>query len=311
MPRPDFPKTIFEFQRQFSTEEACLQFLMQSRWPDGFICPKCGHGLFYWIPTRKLLQCKSCKYQTSVTAGTVMHRTKQPLTVWFYAAYLVSTVTPGMSAIQFQRQTGIANYRTSFMMLHKLRAGMVNLDRTKLNGILQVDETYVGGEKPGLRGRGAFGKVIVVGAAEIKGRGISRIRLTVVLDVKGNTLTKFVKTNAVKGSTIITDDWGGYSKLPSEGYHHVVDSSSLVNIHRVFANLKTWLIGTHKGVSPQHLQAYLNEFMFRMNRRVTPMAAFQAALGLGSKRLGPTYEGIYGIAKHSKLAWVHPNPKKR
>ena len=204
MPRPDFPKTIFEFQRQFSTEEACLQFLMQSRWPDGFICPKCGHGLFYWIPTRKLLQCKSCKYQTSVTAGTVMHRTKQPLTVWFYAAYLVSTVTPGMSAIQFQRQTGIANYRTSFMMLHKLRAGMVNLDRTKLNGILQVDETYVGGEKPGLRGRGAFGKVIVVGAAEIKGRGISRIRLTVVLDVKGNTLTKFVKTNAVKGSTIIT-----------------------------------------------------------------------------------------------------------
>jgi transposase-like protein len=311
MPRPDFPKSILEFQKRFSTEEACVQFLMQSRWPDGFDCPKCGHGEFYWMKVRKLLQCQKCKYQASVTAGTVMHRSKMPLTMWFYAAYLVSTITPGISAVQLQRQLGLNNYETAFGMLHKLRAGMVNVDRTKLNGIVQVDETYVGGEKPGLRGRGASGKVIVAGAAKIKGKAISRIRLKVIPDVKGDTLTKFMKPNVTKGSTIITDDWGGYNRLSSEGYRHVVDGSALVNLHRVFANLKTWLIGTHKGVSPQHLQAYLNEFMFRMNRRVTPMAAFQTALGLGSKRRGPTFEGLYGIAKHYKTAWAHPNPKRK
>ena len=240
-----------------------------------------------------------------------MHRSRQPLTLWFYAAYLVSTIGPGMSAVQFQRQTGIKNYQTAFMMLHKLRAGMVNEDRTKLNGVVQVDETYVGGEKPGLRGRGAGGKVIVAVAAEMHGGSVSRIRLKVIPDVKGATLTKFVKANAVKGSTIITDDWAGYNLLKQEGYRHIVDASALKNAHRIISNLKTWILGTHHGVSPQHLQAYLNEFMFRSNRKVTPMAAFQTVLGLGSKRVGPTYEGLYGVAKLLKTAWVHPNPKKK
>ena len=309
MARPDFPRTIFEFQRRFSTEQACLDFLVQSRWPNGFTCPRCGHHEYYWMEARKLLQCKHCKYQTSVTAGTVMHKSRQPLTLWFYAAYLVSTIGPGMSAIQFQRQTGIPNYQTAFMMLHKLRAGMVNQERSRLSGIIQVDETYVGGEKPGIRGRGASGKVIVAGAAEMRGKSISRMRLRIIPDVKMGTLTHFVRENVIEGSTIITDDWGGYNGLSEAGYRHVVDASLLGNIHKVFSNLKSWLIGTHHGVSPQHLQAYLNEFMFRLNRRVTPMAAFQTVLGLGSQRVGPTYEGLYGVAKHSKLAWVHPNPK--
>ena len=114
MPRPSFPKTIFEFNKWFPDEEACLNFLSQSRWPDGFICPRCGHSDYYWIPTRKLLQCKSCGYQASVTAGTVMHRSKMPLKVWFQAAYLVTTHTPGMSALQFQRQIGLSSYQTAF-----------------------------------------------------------------------------------------------------------------------------------------------------------------------------------------------------
>ena len=308
MTRPDFPKTIFEFQKRFSTEQSCLEFLIQSRWPDGFVCPRCKHDKFYWIDTRKLLQCKNCSYQTSVTSGTVMHRSRQPLTLWFYAAYLVSTITPGISAVQLQRQLGISNYETAFQILHKLRAGMVNTNRTKLSGTVQVDETYVGGEKPGLRGRGASGKVIVAGAAEVKGKGISRIRLKVIPDVKSNTLVSFVKNNVTQGSMIVTDDWSGYNKLSLNGYQHVVDHNSIGNLHKVFSNLKQWLIGTHHGVSPQHLQAYLNEYNFRFNRRKTPMAAFQTVLGLGTQKLGPTYEGLYGIAKHSKLAWVHPNP---
>ena len=284
---------------------------MQSRWPDGFRCPKCGFGLFYWKKDRQLLQCKDCGHQASVTAGTVMHRTKLPLTVWFYAAYLVTTHTPGMSALQFQRKVGLSNYETAFTMLLKLRAGMVKEGRDKLSGLMQVDETYVGGEKPGLRGRGASGKVIVAGVAEVHGKAISRIRLRIIPNVTSDTLTKFVKANVVEGSTVVTDDWGGYVKLTQNGYRHVVDDSALGNIHKVFSNVKTWLIGTHHGVSKQHLQAYLNEYTFRFNRRRTPMAAFQTVLGLGTQRLGPTYEGLYGIAKHSKLAWVHPNPKKK
>jgi transposase-like protein len=230
--------------------------------------------------------------------------------MWFYAAYLVSTHTPGMSAVQLQRQLGLSSYQTAFNMLHKLRSGMVNQDRSKLSGIVQVDETYIGGEKPGLRGRGAGGKVIVAGAAEIRRRNVSRIRLSVIPNVNSQTLTKFVEINVVKESTVITDEWKGYNYLQSVGYTRIIDDSALVNIHRIFANLKTWLVGTHKGVSPQHLQAYLNEFTFRVNRRVTPMAAFQTALGLGTQKLGPTYKGLYGIAK-GEGEYQHPaNPVK-
>ena len=306
MARLPFPKNIFEFNKRFLNEGACLDFLIQSRWPDGFVCPKCGNADYYWKADRRLLECKSCRYQVSPTAGTVMHRTKQPLAMWFQAAYLVTTHTPGISAVQFQRQIGISNYETAFMMLHKLRAAMVRGDRSRLSGTIQVDETYIGGEKPGLRGRGASGKVIVVGAAEIRNRKLYRIRLQIVRNVNSETLTRFVKDNVVEGSTIITDDWKGYNGLAKAGYHRVVDASSLGNIHKVFSNLKTWLIGTHHGVSPQHLPAYLNEFTFRFNRRMTPMAAFQTVLGLSSQRLGPTYKGL----RKTKVGkgWEHPNP---
>ena len=161
MPRPNFPRTIFEFEQWFPTEEACVNFLIKSRWPDGFICPRCGGREYWWKAPRKLLQCKSCGYQASPTAGTAMHRTKQPLKIWFHAAYLLSTLTPGISALQFQRQVGITNYETAFTMLHKLRSAMVRQGRDKLSGLVEVDETYVGGPKEGKTGRGAAGKVIV------------------------------------------------------------------------------------------------------------------------------------------------------
>ncbi|MFC2000699.1 IS1595 family transposase [Chloroflexota bacterium] len=308
MPRPLFPKSIFEFQRQFSTEEDCLRFLIQSRWPDGFSCPKCGHGQFYWKSARKLLQCKKCGYQASVTSGTVMHRSKMPLTMWFHAAYLASTVTPGISAVQLQRQLGLSSYQTAFTMLHKLRAGMVREGRSELSGVVQVDETYVGGSKAGIRGRGALGKIIVAGAVEVKNNNMVRVRLKVIPNVSGQTLTGFVKQNVSEGSTVITDDWKGYIGLGREGYIHRVDNAGLAHIHRVFSNLKTWILGTHHGaIGKQHLQAYLNEYTFRFNRRKTPMAAFQTALGLGSQRLGPTYKGLYGVAKGTGK-WTHPNP---
>jgi len=307
MPRPSFPRTIFEFQEWFPDEAACAKFLIESRWPDGFVCPRCGFNEYFWLPKRTLLQCKQCGYQASPTTDTVMHRSRMPLKFWFYAAYLVTTHTPGMSALQFQRQVGIPTYETAFTMLHKLRAAMVRQGRDKLSGLVEVDETYVGGKKPGKTGRGAEGKVIVAGAVDIRGKNANRVRLKVIPNVTQETLTNFVKDNAEEGSTIRTDDWMGYNKLELAGYRHEIDLG-LVHIHRVFSNFKTWLLGTHHGVSPQHLQAYLNEYTFRFNRRGTPMAAFQTVLGLASMRSGLTYEGLYGIKKGRK-DWIHPtNP---
>jgi transposase-like protein len=147
----------------------------------------------------------------------------------------------------------------------------------------------------------------VAGAVDIRGTSANRIRLQVIPDVSGTTLINFIQTYILPGSTVKTDEWTGYSRVGGAGYHHIV-STELIHIHRVFSNLKTWLIGTHHGVSPQHIQAYLNEYTFRFNRRGTPMAAFQTVLGLAKGRLGPTYKGIYGVKKGRK-GWVHPtNP---
>jgi len=169
MSRPSFPKTIFEFQQWLSDDGACLQFLIQSRWADGFICPRCGYNEYYWKEARKLLQCKQCGYQASITAGTVMHRSRMPLKLWFHAAYLVTAHTPGMSALQFRRQMRLNNYETAFAMLHKLRAAMVRGGRDRIGGLVEIDETYIVGERKGPSGRGALGKVIVAGAVDIKG----------------------------------------------------------------------------------------------------------------------------------------------
>jgi transposase-like protein len=237
-----------------------------------------------------------------------MHRTKVPLPIWFQAAYLVTTHTPGMSALQFQRQVGIPSYQTAFTMLHKLRAAMVSPNRTKLNGTVEVDETYIGGERHGEdagSGRGAANKVLVVGAVDIRDKYANRIRLKVIPDATAVSLLAFIEENIEQGSTIKTDGWGGYLRLESIGYNHV-QTKTLTHIHRVFGNLKTWLRGTHHGVSKQHLQAYLNEFTFRFNRRKTPMAAFQTVLGLAKERIGPTYKGLYEIAKGQKT-WEHPS----
>ena len=202
MPRPNFPHTIFEFEQWFPDEEACVKFLIASRWPDGFMCPRCAGKEYFWLPKRTLLQCKKCGYQASPTSGTVMHRTKQPLKYWFHAAYLVTTLTPGMSALQFQRQVGISNYETAFTMLHKLRSAMVRQGRDKLSALVEADETYIGGPEPGKPGRGAAGKVIVAGAVDLRGKNANRVRLMVVPDVTQETLTGFIEGNVEQGAAV-------------------------------------------------------------------------------------------------------------
>ncbi|MGH8103600.1 MAG: IS1595 family transposase [bacterium] len=311
MPRPDFPKNIREFQALFTDEESCAEYLFESRWPEGFQCPKCGHGEYYEVEDYDRFECANCGHQTSLTAGTVMHKTRLPLSTWFYGAFLMTTLKPGISALQFQGQLGLHNYETAYQMLQKLRAGLVNPERSKLFGEVQVDETYVGGPEAGRHGRGARGKAIVAGAVEVRGRASGRLRLRVIPDVTAKTLGKFISDNIEEDSTVITDAMPSYSILSKMGYSHIVrverdperGHKILPQIHRAFGNLKAELVGTYHGVDPKHLQAYLNEFVFRFNRRITPMAAFQTALGIGSHIQAPTYEDIYTAGEPG--AWTH------
>jgi len=240
-----------------------------------------------------------------------MHGTKIALRVWFNGAYLVTTHTPGFSALQFQRQLGIKTYETAFQMLHKLRSAMVRPDQDRIHGDVEIDETFIGAKKPGKRGRGAAGKVMVVGAIEVLGRKernerVGRLRLQQVADGSAASLVGFVLNKVEIGSVVRTDGLISYHGLAKKGFtYKVVDTHELEHIHITFGNLKTWIEGTHHGVSKKHMQAYVNEFVFRHNRRRTPMAAFQTILGMATRTEGPTYEELYAAGQKGR--WKHPN----
>ena len=279
-------------------------YLAASRWPDGYRCPRCHHSGALELPGRLLWRCLACGYDTSVTAGTVLHRTRTPLTQGFWAAYLVTTHTPGVSALQLRRQLGIARYETAWVMLHKLRRAMVRPERELLHTEVEVDEAYVGGPEVGLRGgRALENKALVVAAVEIRGKGSGRVRLQVAPDASGPSLTGFVKANVAPGTVVRTEGWQGYAPLAAMGYRHRPRTQGdprrgtkiLPRVHRVFGNLQTWLRGTHHGVGNKHLQVYLDEFSFRFNRRRTPQAAFQTLLGLGAQRAPTTYQELYAV----------------
>ena len=303
MPRPGFPRNRAQFQQGFSTEDACWAYLAASRWPDGYRCPRCGDDRARELRRRRLWRCLGCGYDTSVTAGTVLHRARTPLTQWFAAAYLVTTHTPGLSALQLQRQLGLSRYETAWVMLQKLRRAMIRPDREPLYGEVEADEAYVGAPEVGLRGgRELAEKSLIVAAVEIRGRGSGRVRLAVVPDASARSLTGFVQRQVKPGSVVRTDGWQGYAPLGSLGYRHRPRTRGedprraaklLPRVHRVFGNLQTWLRGTHHGVGRKHLQVYLDEFAFRFNRRRTPQAGFQTLLGLGTLHEPTTYKQLY------------------
>jgi transposase-like protein len=320
----DMPNSLREFTERFSSEEACAKYLFECRWPTGFICPRCGTTKSYPIEIRAKRECANpkCRYQVSITAGTIMHRTKQDLVTWFHAAYLVSTLTPGISAVQFQRQLGISRYETAFTMLHKLRSAMVAPGRGLLHAEVEVDDGYIGGKESGRPGRGALNKALVVGAVELvrwtdKKSGKDRVRtgrarLKTIPDASAESLLPFVRESVEKGAIVHTDGWPSYMALANEGYDHrpVIQGEErecLLHIHRIFSNVKIWLLGTHHGrVSKKHLQAYLNEYTFRFNRRFWRGPAFHRALGLASRTAHwPTNKSLYRTGKTG--GWIHPN----
>jgi len=315
VPPPPFPKTLREFQSKFATEEACQQYLAACRWPDGFVCPRCGNRRAYEMVKLRRWQCTGCRHQVSLTAGTILRNTKTPLAVWFWAAYLMTTDKRGVSALFLQRQLALRRYETAWMMLHKFRRAMVNLAREPLQGEVEVDETWVGGTQAGLRGsrqlKGRKAALVLV-AVEKRGRGTGRARIAVIPDFKNTTLIAFLKRNVAPGSTVYTDGLKSFTGLQGAGYKHVSRSQPLRSdlrkgaksavplADRAIGNLQQWLIGTYHGVSREQLQVYLDEFVFRHNRRRLPMAAFQTLLGLGTGCKPTHYKQIRGAADLSR-----------
>ncbi len=306
MPRPAYPLSILEFQERFATEEACREYLFASRWPDGFICPACGSVRAGVMHQRRLLwQCKDCGQQTSATAGTVMHGTRTPLRTWFWAAYLVATHHPGISAKQLQRQLALSRYETAWLILQKLRRAMVAPERELLKREVEIDEFFLGGHEEGLKGGRQRGKKALVGVAiEVRGAGSGRLRLQVLPDAAGPTLRDFAKATTEKGAIVHTDGLQSYRVLSKHGYDHrrrpqtsaAPGEQLLPRAHRAISNLKAWMHGTHRGVSDEHLPVYLDEYVFRHNRRGTPMAAFQTLLGLSAIHQPTTYRQMTGRA---------------
>ena len=304
MVQPKYPKTMREFRERFVDPKACLNYLAALRWPDGFVCPVCS-GIGGWMREKRFLYiCRSCKRETSPMAGTAMHRSKIAIQDWFWAAYMVTTHTPGLSAKQLQRYLGTPSYETAWYLLQRFRRAMISENRTLLSGVVEADETIIGGPAKGKSGRGvtkAKHKSLVLGMVEVltyknkHGRQLKRagrLRLQLVQNADGVSIGSFLKKNLAPGSQVKTDGWAGYSNSAMREYNHIAkvqdspESASRLapHIHRVFSNLKTWLMGTHHGVEPKYLQAYLDEYVFRFNRRQTPMAGFQALLGISSTK---------------------------
>ena len=326
MARPSFPATLPGFFDRFRDERAAFEYLIEARWEGrGFVCPKCRSDAAYAHEKRMRLECRACGYQLSATAGTVMHRSKMPLRSWLLAAWLVVTDKRGLSAAQLQRQLG-CSYETAYMMLQKLRAGMVAPDRDLLAGTVEVDETYIGSGKRGRPDEEAPEKMLVIGAVETRhspktGRHYpTRLRFRQIEGRGAVELELFVAETIEEGSTVITDGLKEYSGIVPYGYKRAVQIAGrggvtkadvLKHFHLAVSNLKAWLMGTHHGaVSKKHLQAYLSEYAFRFNRRGNLYAAFARVLGIGTNARGPTYAEIYAAAGEPG-GWAHPDPAGR
>jgi transposase-like protein len=263
-------------EARFSNEQACRSYLLALRWPHGFCCVRCGKSKAWPLRSGRW-QCVACGHQLSATAGTIFQDSRTPLTVWFRAMWWMTCQKNGISALGLQRVLGLGSYQTAWTCLHKLRYAMVRPDRERLTGAVEVDEAWLGGLEPGVRGRQTESKALIAVAAEQDGKGIGRIRMRFIPDASAASLIGFVQQSVEPGGLVHTDGWQGYARLQANGYLHRVtvlknspDSASelLPRVHRVVSLLKRWLLGTHQGaVRAEHLDLYLEEFTFRFNRR--------------------------------------------
>ena len=266
--------SLLEWQQRFGTEEACAETLFKYRWPNGFICPKCGHDSAWFITTRKVYQCSGCRHQVSVTAGTLLHSTNLPLVKWFWAIYLAASDKGGISALRLCKHIGVS-WQTARSMLKKIRTAMAHRDSLYrlLHDMIELDDTYVGGKKPGKRGRGAGGKKPVLVAVEHKDKTAGFVAMKAVDTVSGDEIKKFLSRHLANGRQVRTDALPAMNAV-EESHEHEKQvtlpeeaSTWLPLVHIVIGNLKTFLNGTFHGVTHKYLQEYLDEFCYRFNRR--------------------------------------------
>ena len=272
----DYPSRLAELRAWFPTDADCMDYLDWLRWPDGFVCPRCG-GVRGRRGADGLWRCRECWRRVSVTSGTIFQDTRTPLTVWFEAVWLMSVPKNGVSAQTLAKVLPIGSYQTAWAMLARLRSAMPSVDKARLSGTVEVDEWYHGGVAKG--GTSLTGKDLVVAAIEHapRGRGYGRVRLGIVANRSAWQLRKFIRATVEPGSLVITDGLNAYNQALA-GYRHEARNESapdaldphelLPGVHRVFSLAERWLLGTHQGgVQPEHLQEYLDEFAFRFNRR--------------------------------------------
>jgi transposase-like protein len=273
----DYPRSDAELRSWFRTDADCLDYLQWLRWPQGFVCPRC-EGAGGWSTSDGRFKCAQCGTRTSTTAGTLFDRRRTPLTVWFAACWMFAAQKDGVSALSLTRSLEIGSYQTAWAMLHRLRSVLVRPGRERLSGIVEVDETVMGGVEPGLTGGRSRGKkksLVAVAVERKEPHGFGRCRMLPIPDASGDSLRAFLVDHVEEGSTVITDGWQAYQMATNGLYIHkrfvVPDNDAptlLPGVHRVASLSKRWLLGTHQGaVEADHLAEYLNEFVFRFNRR--------------------------------------------
>lgn len=246
----NYPADQMDFEEMFKTEQDCIDYLVSLRWPNGFECPQCG-SIRFWKKNKDRFECSDCHKETTVTNSTMFHKTTKPLLIWFRAIWWMVAQKNGVSAKGLQKVLGLGSYLTAWTWLHKFRRLMVLSGRSKLKGIVEVDEVLIGGKTSGKRGRGAEGKSLIAVAVEVKGRKTGRVRIEKITDASGNSLKNFIEKNIEPASTIITDGWASYSELEKLGYIHKVqrsivkedDEEVLPNVHRIASLLKKMVAG--------------------------------------------------------------------
>ncbi len=319
----DYPGTWEQFLDWFPDEEVCREYLVRLRWPQGFVCPRCGEACEAHQVSRARLMCRHCRYQGTVTAGTIFDKTRTSLRSWFAAVWYITNQKQGVTALGLQRVLGMGSYQTAWMMLHRLRRAMIRPGRERLNGVVEVDESFVGRSAANKRRVGKQAKrladqynmrrSIIAIAVEIKEpKGFGRVRLRRIPDTSEASLLPFIQDSIEPGSNVRTDGSWAYRALRENGYRrdkkvmagaddpaHV----SMPGVHRVAALLKRWLLGTHQGsVRPHQIDAYLDEFAFRFNRRSSRSRGllFYRLLEQAVVTEPVTYGQIVGDAKHRK-----------
>ncbi|MFC1982103.1 IS1595 family transposase [Chloroflexota bacterium] len=275
--------TTKDFDREFPTDEACLEWIKNHRWSNGIECPKCNRVTkHHKVTGRPCYECDYCGHQVYPTAGTIFNKSATPLRVWFEVIYRMASTRCGISAKQIEREMGVT-YKTAWRMFHQVRS-LLGEDIASLDGEVEVDETYIGGKRKGKRGRGAEGKSKVVGAVQRGGKIVAQV----VPNVKRNTLVPFMAKKVSRNATLFTDEFPTYDTMARFGYNHKrIDHHSKVyvrgNIHTnsiegFWSLVKRGISGVYHSVSPQYLQLYLNEYAFRYNHRKADAPMFKIFL---------------------------------